>query len=103
MFYRREERRLAFFALRLAFLRRVARLLFRLRKPPFWLSVLNRRAVGSTPPGHVVYVLEAERGAGWGGERIVFILLPHSILCLLTRRFRQRRHRRVRPPPRDAD
>ena len=36
----------------------------RRERPPFWLSVLNRRAVGSTPPGHVVYVLEEDRGAG---------------------------------------
>jgi hypothetical protein len=71
--YRREERRDLRTALRdlraLRDFRDVRR-----RRPPFWLSVLNRRAVGSTPPGHVVYALEAERGAGWGGERIVFIL-----------------------------
>ena len=53
--------------------RRVERLERRRRPPPvvpvqgiFVLSVLNKRAVGSTPPGHVVYV-PAPMGAGWAG------------------------------------
>lgn len=50
----------------------------RLLAPPIlnWLSVLNKGAVGSTPPGHVVYALCCDKGAGAGGERIrLFIII----------------------------
>jgi hypothetical protein len=67
------------------------------RRPPFWLSVLNKRAVGSTPPGHVVYVLEEESGAGCGGERIICIFY-FTHLFFEVRRRRPSRRDRVRPP-----
>ena len=52
------------------------------RRPPiFWLSVLNNGVLGSTPPGHDVYVLYRDRGAGCEGDRMsVFILSRLEIL-----------------------
>jgi hypothetical protein len=60
-------------ALRVAFLcalRVTLRVTLRvaLRAPPIvWLSVRNTGAVGSTPPGQVVYALYGEREGGCAG------------------------------------